>query len=118
MTEALEDGSWVEAMQEELLQFKLQQLRKKRKSKEAKDAEGQDQEVLFETDQGDTFVTPEKSKGSGEAQEEQISPSTLGGCTDLNKSQVNTGEVNAAEVNTGEVNAAEVNTGEAERAQR
>ncbi|GKB15702.1 hypothetical protein Tco_0849625 [Tanacetum coccineum] len=52
-------------------------LRKKRKSKEAKDAEGQDQEVPFETDQGDTFVTPEKSKGSGEAQEEQISPSTL-----------------------------------------
>ncbi|GKB66899.1 hypothetical protein Tco_0928311 [Tanacetum coccineum] len=40
-------------------------LRKKRKSKEAKDAEGQDQEVPFETDQGDTFVTPEKSKGSG-----------------------------------------------------
>ncbi|GKB10905.1 hypothetical protein Tco_0844828 [Tanacetum coccineum] len=33
-------------------------LRKKRKSKEAKDAEGQDQEVLFETDQGDTFATP------------------------------------------------------------
>ncbi|GJT31369.1 hypothetical protein Tco_0911644 [Tanacetum coccineum] len=42
-----------------------------------KDAEDQDQEVPFETDQGDTFVTPEKSKGSGEAQEEQISPSTL-----------------------------------------
>ncbi|GJZ88540.1 putative ribonuclease H-like domain-containing protein [Tanacetum coccineum] len=37
----------------------------------------QDQEVPFETDQGDTFATPEKSKGSGEAQEEQISPSTL-----------------------------------------
>ncbi|GJX41763.1 hypothetical protein Tco_0256753 [Tanacetum coccineum] len=52
-------------------------LRKKRKSKETKDAEDQDQEVPFETDQGDTFVTPEKSKGSGEAQEEQISPSTL-----------------------------------------
>ncbi|GKG58056.1 hypothetical protein Tco_0589667, partial [Tanacetum coccineum] len=40
-------------------------LRKKRKSKGAKDADGQDQEVPFETDQGDTFVTPEKSKGSG-----------------------------------------------------
>ncbi|GKC59132.1 hypothetical protein Tco_1086730, partial [Tanacetum coccineum] len=54
-------------------------LRKKKKSKETKDAEGQDQdqEVPFETDQGDTFATPEKSKGSGEAQEEQISPSTL-----------------------------------------
>ncbi|GJR82001.1 hypothetical protein Tco_0152786 [Tanacetum coccineum] len=52
-------------------------LRKKRKSKETKDAQGQDQDVPFETDQGDTFATPEKSKGSGEAQEEQISPSTL-----------------------------------------
>ncbi|GJT62190.1 putative ribonuclease H-like domain-containing protein [Tanacetum coccineum] len=52
-------------------------LKKKRKSKETKDAEDQDQEVPFETDQGDTFVTPEKSKGSGEAQEEQISPTTL-----------------------------------------
>ncbi|GJS62990.1 ribonuclease H-like domain-containing protein [Tanacetum coccineum] len=52
-------------------------VKKKRKSKETKDAEDQDQEVPFETDQGDTFVTPEKSKGSGEAQEEQISPSTL-----------------------------------------
>ncbi|GJW37064.1 putative ribonuclease H-like domain-containing protein [Tanacetum coccineum] len=34
-------------------------------------------EKELKTDQGDTFVTPEKSKGSGEAQEEQISPSTL-----------------------------------------
>ncbi|GKG63388.1 hypothetical protein Tco_0640883, partial [Tanacetum coccineum] len=41
------------------------------RSKEAKDAEGQDQEFPFETDQGDTFATPEKSKVSGEAQEEQ-----------------------------------------------
>ncbi|GJU50361.1 hypothetical protein Tco_1219916 [Tanacetum coccineum] len=60
-------------------------LRKKRKSKEAKDAEGQDQEVSFETDQGDTFATPEKSKGSGEAQEEQISPSTLEAAQILSK---------------------------------
>ncbi|GJX11840.1 hypothetical protein Tco_0201699, partial [Tanacetum coccineum] len=52
-------------------------LRKKRKSKETKDAQGQDQEVPSQTDQGNTFATPEKSKGSGEAQEEQISPSTL-----------------------------------------
>ncbi|GJY54037.1 hypothetical protein Tco_0445701 [Tanacetum coccineum] len=77
-------------------------LKKKRKSKETKDAEDQDQEVPFETDQGDTFVTPEKSKGSGEAQEEQISPSTLEAAQILHKSQVNTGEINAAEVNTGE----------------
>ncbi|GJR82754.1 putative ribonuclease H-like domain-containing protein [Tanacetum coccineum] len=52
-------------------------LRKKRKRKETEDAEGQDQDVPSQTDQGDTFATPEKSKGSGEAQEEQISPSTL-----------------------------------------
>ncbi|GJR44497.1 hypothetical protein Tco_1312600 [Tanacetum coccineum] len=52
-------------------------LRKKRKRKETEDAEGQDQEVPSQTDQGNTFATPEKSKGSGEAQEEQISPSTL-----------------------------------------
>ncbi|GKA37856.1 hypothetical protein Tco_0724421, partial [Tanacetum coccineum] len=90
VTEALEDGSWVEAMQEELLQFKLQQvwvlvdlptgakvIGTKWVYRNKKDAEDQDQEVPFETDQGDTFVTPEKSKGSGEAQEEQISPSTL-----------------------------------------
>ncbi|GJW81979.1 uncharacterized mitochondrial protein-like protein [Tanacetum coccineum] len=53
------------------------QVEEEEESKETKDAEDQDQEVPFETDQGDTFVTPEKSKGSGEAQEEQISPSTL-----------------------------------------
>ncbi|GJZ10550.1 retrovirus-related pol polyprotein from transposon TNT 1-94 [Tanacetum coccineum] len=83
-------------------------LRKKRKSKEAKDAEGQDQEVPFETDQGDIFVTPEKSKSSGEAQEEQIKPDSA----QVNTAQVNTGEVNAAAVNTGEVNTAQVNTAE------
>ncbi|GJT34148.1 putative ribonuclease H-like domain-containing protein, partial [Tanacetum coccineum] len=116
-------------------------LKKKRKSKETKDAEDQDQEVPFETDQGDTFVTPEKSKGSGEAQEEQISPSTLEAAqiltivasegfkgsqaplAQVNTAQVNTAELNpdstpSAQVNTGEVSAAEVNTGEAERVQR
>ncbi|GJQ90563.1 hypothetical protein Tco_0001702 [Tanacetum coccineum] len=113
----------------------------KRKSKEAKDAEGQDQEVPFETDQGDTFATPEKSKGSGEAQEEQISPSTLEAAqilsnvasegfkgsqaplAQVNTARVNTAELNpdstpSAQVNTGEVNTAEVNTGETERVQR
>ncbi|GJX08220.1 putative ribonuclease H-like domain-containing protein [Tanacetum coccineum] len=49
-------------------------LRKKRKRKETEDAEGQNQEVPSQTDQENTFATPEKSKGSGEAQEEQISP--------------------------------------------
>ncbi|GJY16743.1 retrovirus-related pol polyprotein from transposon TNT 1-94 [Tanacetum coccineum] len=48
-------------------------LRKKRKRKETEDAEGQNQEVPSQTDQENTFAnTPEKSKGSGEAQEEQI----------------------------------------------
>ncbi|GJZ06701.1 hypothetical protein Tco_0540494 [Tanacetum coccineum] len=116
-------------------------LRKKRKSKEAKDAEGQDQEVPFETDQGDIFVTPEKSKSSGEAQEEQISPSTLEAAQILTNvasegfkgSQAPLGskiykrkskstktptkilhfeEPDSAQVNTGEVNTAQVNTAE------
>ncbi|GJZ63292.1 hypothetical protein Tco_0619713, partial [Tanacetum coccineum] len=52
-------------------------LRKKRKRKETEDAEGQNQEVPSQTDQENTFATPDKSKGLGEAQEEQISPSTL-----------------------------------------
>ncbi|GKF95325.1 hypothetical protein Tco_0288060, partial [Tanacetum coccineum] len=41
------------------------------------DAAGQDQDIPSPTHQGDTFVTPEKSKDLGEAQAEQISPSTL-----------------------------------------
>ncbi|GJV82123.1 hypothetical protein Tco_1517993 [Tanacetum coccineum] len=117
-------------------------LRKKRKSKEAKDAEGQDQEVPFETDQGDIFVTPEKSKSSGEAQEEQISPSTLeaaqiltkGAASDafkgaqaplvanykrkskstktLTKVFILKNRILGAQVNTAQVNTAQVNTAE------
>ncbi|GJR61076.1 hypothetical protein Tco_1503238 [Tanacetum coccineum] len=116
-------------------------LKKKRKSKETKDAEDQDQEVPFETDQGDTFVTPEKSKGSGEAQEEQISPSTLEAAQILTivasegfkGSQAPLGskiykrkskttktptkilhfeEPDSAQVNTAQVNTAQVNTAE------
>ncbi|GJY56287.1 retrovirus-related pol polyprotein from transposon TNT 1-94 [Tanacetum coccineum] len=116
-------------------------LRKKRKRKETEDAEGQNQEVPSQTDQENTFATPEKSKGSGEAQEEQISPSTLEAAQILSNvasegfkgsqaplAQVillkfNTAATNAdstpsAQVNTGEVNTAEVNTGETERVQR
>ncbi|GJR68174.1 hypothetical protein Tco_0014239 [Tanacetum coccineum] len=52
-------------------------LRKKRKRKETEDAEGQNQEVPSQTDQENTFATPEKVMRSGEAQDEQISPSTL-----------------------------------------
>ncbi|GKD48166.1 hypothetical protein Tco_1277142, partial [Tanacetum coccineum] len=105
-------------------------LRKKRKRKETEDAEGQNQEVPSRTDQENTFATPEKSKGSGEAQEEQISPSTLEATQILTNvasegfkgSQAplepDSAQVNTAQVNTGEVNTAEVNTGEAERVQR
>ncbi|GKF03124.1 hypothetical protein Tco_0030047, partial [Tanacetum coccineum] len=39
--------------------------------------EGQDQDIPCQTDQGNKFATPEKSKDLGEAQAEQISPSTL-----------------------------------------
>ncbi|GJT04220.1 hypothetical protein Tco_0838682 [Tanacetum coccineum] len=52
-------------------------LRQKRKREETEDAEGQDQDIPSQTDQGNKFATPEKSKDSGEAQAEQISPSTL-----------------------------------------
>ncbi|GKD23942.1 hypothetical protein Tco_1225645, partial [Tanacetum coccineum] len=122
-------------------------LRKKRKRKETEDAEGQDQEVPSQTDQENTFATPEKSKGSGEAQEEQISPSTLEAAQILSNvasegfkgSQAPLGskiyrrkpkstttptkilhfeEPDSAQVNTAQVNTAEVNTGETERVQR
>ncbi|GJV02762.1 hypothetical protein Tco_1336331 [Tanacetum coccineum] len=103
-------------------------LRKKRKRKETEDAEGQNQEVPSQTDQENTFATPEKSKGSGEAQEEQIKETKVLTTTptkilhfeepdsaQVNTAQVNTAELNAdstpsAQVNTGEVNTAEVNT--------
>ncbi|GJX31726.1 putative ribonuclease H-like domain-containing protein [Tanacetum coccineum] len=122
-------------------------LRKKRKSKETKDAQGQDQDVPSQTDQGDTFATPEKSKGSGEAQEEQISPSTLEAAQILTNvasegfkgSQAPLGskiyrrkpkskptptkilhfeEPDESQVNTAEVDTAALNTGETERVQR
>ncbi|GJZ42687.1 hypothetical protein Tco_0589942 [Tanacetum coccineum] len=56
------------------LEYKLRQ---KRKREETEDEEGQDQDIPSQTDQGNKFATPEKSKDSGEAQAEQISPSTL-----------------------------------------
>ncbi|GJR92131.1 ribonuclease H-like domain-containing protein [Tanacetum coccineum] len=51
------------------LEHKLRQKRKREETEDEEDAEGQDQ--------GNEFATPEKSKDSGEAQAEQISPSTL-----------------------------------------
>ncbi|GJR89833.1 putative ribonuclease H-like domain-containing protein [Tanacetum coccineum] len=59
------------------LENKLRQKRKSEETEDEEDAEGQDQEVPSQTDQGNKFATPEKSKDSGEAQAEQISPSTL-----------------------------------------
>ncbi|GKC81553.1 ribonuclease H-like domain-containing protein [Tanacetum coccineum] len=59
------------------LENKLRQKRKREETEYEEDAAGQDQDIPSQTDQGNTFVTPEKSKVSGEAQEEQISPSTL-----------------------------------------
>ncbi|GJY23033.1 hypothetical protein Tco_0396691 [Tanacetum coccineum] len=59
------------------LEYKLRQKRKREETVDEEDAEGQDQDVPSPTDQGNKFATPEKSKDSGEAQAEQISPSTL-----------------------------------------
>ncbi|GKE39048.1 hypothetical protein Tco_1462453 [Tanacetum coccineum] len=59
------------------LENKLRQKRKREETEYEEDAAGQDQDIPSQTDQGNTFVTPEKSKVSGEAQAEQISPSTL-----------------------------------------
>ncbi|GKA34625.1 hypothetical protein Tco_0721054 [Tanacetum coccineum] len=51
--------------------------RKREETENEEDAEDQDQDIPSQTDQGNNFATPEKSKDSGEAQAEQISPSTL-----------------------------------------
>ncbi|GJS19812.1 hypothetical protein Tco_0448444 [Tanacetum coccineum] len=51
--------------------------REREEIEDEEDAEGQDQDIPSQTDQGNKFATPEKSKDSGEAQAEQISPSTL-----------------------------------------
>ncbi|GJW37144.1 putative ribonuclease H-like domain-containing protein [Tanacetum coccineum] len=59
------------------LENKLRHKRKREETEDEEDAEGQDQDIPSQTDQGNKFATPEKSKDSGEAQAEQISPSTL-----------------------------------------
>ncbi|GJU78393.1 hypothetical protein Tco_1275463 [Tanacetum coccineum] len=98
--------------------------------------EGQDQEVPSQTDQGNTFATPEKSKGSGEAQEEQIrsqaplgarftrrkpkskpTPTKILHFEEPDETQVNTGSTPSAQVNTAEVNTAELNAGSTALAQ-
>ncbi|GJT00691.1 putative ribonuclease H-like domain-containing protein [Tanacetum coccineum] len=69
-------------------------LRKKRKSKEAKDAEGQDQEVPFETDQGDTMLT-KKSKVSGRQleQEEEAAQEALATEFDYIQARLNADQI-------------------------
>ncbi|GJV46711.1 hypothetical protein Tco_1431247 [Tanacetum coccineum] len=59
------------------LENKLSQKRKREENMDEEDTEGQDQDIPSPTDQGNKFATPEKSKDLGEAQAEQISPSTL-----------------------------------------
>ncbi|GJX34106.1 ribonuclease H-like domain-containing protein [Tanacetum coccineum] len=59
------------------LENKLRQKRKRKETEDEEDAEDQDQDIPSQTDQGNEFATPEKSKDSGKAQAEQISPSTL-----------------------------------------
>ncbi|GJY96506.1 hypothetical protein Tco_0513416 [Tanacetum coccineum] len=122
-------------------------LEEERKSKETKDAQGQDQDVPSQTDQGDTFATPEQSKritshlfGSKitgrkpkskpptkilhfeEPDESQVDTGSTPSAQ-VNTAEVNTAELNAvstpsAQVNTAEVNTAALNTGETERVQR
>ncbi|GKD34504.1 hypothetical protein Tco_1250013, partial [Tanacetum coccineum] len=53
------------------LEHKLRQKRKRKETEDEEDAEGQDQDI---PSQGNKFATPEKSKDSGEAQAEQITP--------------------------------------------
>ncbi|GJW12327.1 hypothetical protein Tco_1578154 [Tanacetum coccineum] len=99
------------------LENKLRQKRKRKETEDEEDVEGQDQDIPSQTDQGNEFATPEKSKDSGKAQEEQISPSTLEAAQILTNNPaerpVNTGSTPSAQVNT-----AELNTSETERVQR
>ncbi|GJR23230.1 hypothetical protein Tco_0971757 [Tanacetum coccineum] len=111
-------------------------LRQKRKSEETEDAEGQDQEVPSQTDQGNAFATPEKSKerarisrggfkgsqappGSKIYKRKPKSTTTPTKVLDFEEPAerpVNTGstpsaQVNTAQVNTGSTPSAQVNTG-------
>ncbi|GJS63087.1 hypothetical protein Tco_0677651 [Tanacetum coccineum] len=119
------------------LENKLRQKRKREETEDEEDAEGQDQDIPSQTDQGNKFATPEKSKDSGEAQAEQISPSTLEAAQILTirkpkstatptkvldfeepaerpvtttSTAVNTGSTPSAQVNTGSTPSAELNT--------
>ncbi|GJX40663.1 hypothetical protein Tco_0255653 [Tanacetum coccineum] len=129
------------------LENTLRQKRKREETEDEEDAEGQDQDIPSQTDQGNEFATPEKSKDSGEAQAEQISPSTLEAAQILTNvasegfkgSQAPPGskiyrrkpkstatptkvldfeEPAERPVNTGSTPSAELNTGETERVQR
>ncbi|GJR57998.1 hypothetical protein Tco_1500160 [Tanacetum coccineum] len=84
-------------------------LRKKRKSKETEDAQGQDQDVPSQTDQGDTFATPEKEQGR--KPKSKPTPTKILHFEEPDESQVNTGSTPSAQVNTAEVDTAALNTG-------
>ncbi|GJX67582.1 putative ribonuclease H-like domain-containing protein [Tanacetum coccineum] len=99
-------------------------LEEERKSKETKDAQGQDQDVPSQTDQGDTFATPEQSKTSEGFKGSQAplgskiyrrkpkskpTPTKILHFEEPDESQVNTGSTISAQVNTAEVNTAELN---------
>ncbi|GJX33447.1 hypothetical protein Tco_0243302 [Tanacetum coccineum] len=72
------------------LKNKLRQKRKREETKDEEDAEGQDQDIPFQTDQGNKFATPEKSKDLG-SYKRQIKPA---------ERPVNTGSTPSAQVNT------------------
>ncbi|GJW72201.1 hypothetical protein Tco_0129118 [Tanacetum coccineum] len=126
------------------LENKLRQKRKREETEDEEDAEGQDQDIPSQTDQGNKFATPEKSKGSQAppgskiyrrkpkstatptkvldfeepAERPVTTTSTQVNTGSTPSAQVNTGSTPSAQVNTAEVNTAELNTGETERVQR
>ncbi|GKF23029.1 hypothetical protein Tco_0075351, partial [Tanacetum coccineum] len=133
ISQALKDENWVEAMQEELLQFKVQKVWILVDLPSGKKAIGTKWVFKNKRDEKSIFVTPTKTKvsASGEAQEEDISPTTLEAAKTLSKvasqkarstdkgrrykrrkmskgKDIITGLDAEIEVNTGEV---EINTG-------
>ncbi|GJR05197.1 putative ribonuclease H-like domain-containing protein [Tanacetum coccineum] len=98
------------------LENKLRQKRKREETEDEEDEEGQDQDISSQTDQGNKFATPEKSKGSGEAQEEQISLQILTNVASegFKGSQAPPGSKIYSNISY----QAELNTGETERVQR